>query len=473
MLETASHWSLRRRVTVISALAIFIAVVTGGLATYAAAEYADDKDRDARLQLLGATMRSFIEHELSEMGVEGATGVWQVERPPTAGEMYRYEVWSRDGELLLNSHKGSPDQPLTNLTHSGLETVRVDGELYRSLSIPTTDGSAVIIVAECMDEWSEQVGMVAGYYMAFLLLPFGLLFGASWWLLRRSFSSIDALAKHLGNRNPLDTSRPKIHDPPSEMQPSLRALDELFGRIGRTISVERRFTAVAAHELRTPMSGIRAQAQLACTAHTQAELQEALAALMRGVDRGSHMLDQLLDLARVESMSKEFDPGRQRVDIGMAFLEVMCDLSARATAKRIDVATDIREVNLQGPDSTLPFFLLLRNLIANAILYSPEGSRIVVSTERDGAYVILNVDDSGPGIHALNRERAFERFNRLGQSRTDGVGLGLSIVLLVVELYRAKIKLLDSPLGGLRAQVHFPQPDLQRVSTPEPSAAIA
>jgi signal transduction histidine kinase len=88
-------------------------------------------------------------------------------------------------------------------------------------------------------------------------------------------------------------------------------------------------------------------------------------------------------------------------------------------------------------------------------------------------YVILNLDDSGPGIHAPNQERAFERFNRFGQSRTDGVGLGLSIVLLVVELYRAKIKLLDSPLGGLRAQVHFPQPDVQYMSAPEPSTSIA
>jgi two-component system OmpR family sensor kinase/two-component system sensor histidine kinase QseC len=108
----------------------------------------------------------------------------------------------------------------------------------------------------------------------------------------------------------------------------------------------------------------------------------------------------------------------------------------------------------------LPFglFLVMRNLLANAVLYCPPGGRVQLTTSLEGGCPVITVDDSGPGIPPENRERAFERFNRLGQYETEGVGLGLSIVLMVVELHGARISLLDSPLGGLRCQVVFGSP---------------
>jgi len=102
-------------------------------------------------------------------------------------------------------------------------------------------------------------------------------------------------------------------------------------------------------------------------------------------------------------------------------------------------------------------FVLLRNLLANAIAYTPVGGHVSISSQIQGKAVVLTVDDSGPGIRSEDRERAFERFNRLGQAHIEGVGLGLSIVHSVVDLHRATLRLLDSPLGGLRVEMAFPQ----------------
>ena len=165
------------------------------------------------------------------------------------------------------------------------------------------------------------------------------------------------------------------------------------------------------------------------------------------------MLDQLFDLSRVDNMSKALSSSFQRVRLASIYDEVFFDLGSKAAAKQISITENLPEANIQGIDFAI--FLLLRNLVSNAILYTPAGGQVEVSVQRTGPNVILTVDDSGKGIPADVREHAFERFNRLGQQGAEGIGLGLSIVAQIVELHHAKIQLLDSPLGGLRAQVTF------------------
>lgn len=179
----------------------------------------------------------------------------------------------------------------------------------------------------------------------------------------------------------------------------------------------------------------------------------ALQSIVRGVDRASHVFDQLFDLTRLESLHKDITSSFQRVQLAMIYQEVLEDLGSKAAAKGISITAKLPDENVQGLDFAI--YLLLRNLISNAVLYTPEGGQIEVGVQRKGQEVILTVDDSGKGIPADSRDRAFERFNRLGQQGADGVGLGLSIVAQIVELHRAEIQLLDSPLGGLRVQVIF------------------
>jgi two-component system OmpR family sensor kinase/two-component system sensor histidine kinase QseC len=235
------------------------------------------------------------------------------------------------------------------------------------------------------------------------------------------------------------------------MRPVLTALETMFQRVRNAISVERRFTSVAAHEMRTPLAGLRAQAQLACRATDPAESQDALNSVIVGVDRAAHLLNQLLDIAKIESLSKDNSLEFREVSFGDIYAQLFDDFERGAAAKQISLTRSFAADRVWA--QPLGILLVMRNLVANAILYSPAGGKVHVSSRAEDSCVVLCVDDMGAGIPEHERERAFERFNRLGATSSDGVGLGLSIVLMVVEWHGAKIALLDSPWGGLRAQV--------------------
>ena len=454
MLERISTWSLRGRLLFIAIFALIASLLFGGLAMYWAASIEENQMLDAQLEHLGATVLSFVEEELSAHDAADPSRHLELKTRPTAALLYRYQVWSRTGALLLRSHEAPADLPLMPLTRFGFDTLQIKGEEYRTFSLPTRNKEYVIQVAENIGERWAQTALITFYYVGFLLIPFGLVFGVTWWMLRGALRSIDVLADQLRHRNPLDLTRVQVEQPPREILPILKAVDTLFARVGHALSVERRFTSVAAHEMRTPLAGLRAHAQLATCADTPEELQDSLKSVMQGVDRASHLLDQLLDLARIEGLADDGAVPLEPVALGEVYLELMRELGPRAAKKNISLVTHFAAEHLNG--HAFAVSLLLRNLVVNAMHYTPENGRVEVGSARNGDVLELWVDDSGRGIPAAERERAFERFNRLGQTKIEGVGLGLSIVLSVVELHHAAIRLLDSPLGGLRAQVSFP-----------------
>jgi signal transduction histidine kinase len=455
MMNRVYGWSLRWRMAWIAAFGMLASLSLGGAAIYWAASTLEDQMLDSRLEHLAATVLSFVEEELNEQDPAGAMKYHNLKTRPTAALLYRYQVWSKDGALLMRTHEAGSDAPLMSLSRLGFDTVQLKGDEYRAFSLPTKDKKFLIQVAENIDERWSQTGLMTAYYVAFLLVPLGLVFGATWVMLRRSLRSIDTMANQLSHRNPLDLTPLRLNAPPKELMPILGSIDTLFLRVGHALSAERRFTSVAAHEMRTPLAGLRAWAQLASSARNDDELQEALESLRTGVDRASHMLDQLLDLARIEGVPTDKGFPLEQVDISGAYQQVLQDLAPRLSGKSISLGARLLVGHLPG--HSFAFSVLLRNVLANAILYSPAGGRVDVQTLALGDDIVLSVDDAGPGISAADREHAFERFNRLGQThtQTEGVGLGLSIVLSVVELHGAKIRLLDSPLGGLRVEVLF------------------
>jgi len=447
-----SRWSLRGRFLWIASFALATSLVAGGLAMYWAANIEDNQMLDARLEHLGATVLSFVEDEFAEEARD-PTRVLHLKTRPTAALLYRYQVWSSQGTLLMRSHEAPESQPLMSLNRFGFDTVQINGEEYRTFSLPSKDKTLIVQVAENVEERWAQVGVVTGYYVGFLVIPFTLVFGATWFLLRRSLHSIDTLAERLEERNPLDARPLEVDSPPKEILPILQSLDTLLVRYGHAFTEERKFTSVAAHELRTPLAGLRAHAQLAVSSQSDEDLREGLGEVIRGVDRASHLLDQLLDLARIESIPQEARQPLDDVSVSDTYQGVMGDVGPRGKRKNISFAARFPAARVRCHG--FAFYLLLRNLVANAINYTPAGGRVEVSSTHDGDSVVLTVDDSGPGIPAEQREHAFERFNRLDQTHIEGVGLGLSIVLSVVELHHGKIQLLASPLGGLRVQVNF------------------
>lgn len=454
MKSRARDWSLRTRLLLIAALASLATLLAGGAAMYWAADREDQRLLDSRLEDLARTVLSFSEHEITEILGEGRTELMHTETAATLGSRYRYQIWTRHGSMLLHSYKASPTESMMPLRQMGFSTVKIDYEDFRVFAMDGNGGEMVIQVAECLDERESAIGIVSLYFLSFMLLPFALVFAVTWWLMRRSLRSIDASAAQLSERSPIDLTPLVAENPPLELKPMISSINALFERINKTLSLERGFTSVAAHELRTPLAGLRAQAQIAATASSPQELAEALASVMKGVDRAAHLLDQLLDLARMESVAHQADGLSQSVDVALVYESVLHDLGTLAERRGLRLESAFMERRIVAME--LGMLLLVRNLLGNAIRYTPAGGQVSISTRREGDSVTLIVDDSGPGIPPESRSRVFERFDRLGAQGSDGVGLGMSIVQSVVVAHHAIIRLLESPLGGLRVQVQFP-----------------
>jgi signal transduction histidine kinase len=454
MSERVATWSLRRRFALIAVMVLVASTGIGGVAMYWAEVAENDQVRDARLEQSAVTLLHFAESVRNPGSFNDPTIALHLNMRPAAALSYRYQVWSREGALLLRAPGASASRPLTALSHRGFATVRIDDEDSRVFAVPTDDGALVVQLAESISGRWIDIARRISRDMCYLLISYGLVSVLAWLMLRRAVRAIEATAHQLEHRNPLDLAALRIDNPPKELLPTLTAIDVLFARVGLALSSERHFTAVAAHEMRTPLAGLRAHAQLASTARDGTELQEALQAVRSGVDRVSHLIDQLLDLARLDALPSGSAPRLERVNVADVYQAAMVDMEFRAPGKQTRVNARLDAEEIHGHRAALS--MLLRNLLANAILYSPAGAVVEVCCTAHEGGVALTVDDAGPGIRQADRQNAFERFNRLGLSRVDGVGLGLSIVLSVVELHRARIQLLDSPLGGLRVQVDFP-----------------
>ncbi len=231
------------------------------------------------------------------------------------------------------------------------------------------------------------------------------------------------------------------------------ARDDTVRAAKAKLDFERGFLSMVAHELRTPLTGLRLQAELLRSATTLAERMAYGSEIVASVDRIGHVLEQLMILSRVDGLKySELD----RVEVGLeaAYIKVMSLLQEEAAERGLQIKSRLKSHRLQGV--AFAVHTVLRNLLHNAILYTPVGGRVEVSAERSDQGLALIVDDSGPGIAPELRDKAFDRFDRLGQQQVKGSGLGLSIVKSIASLHGATVTLSTSPLGGLRVTLAFP-----------------
>ena len=273
-----------------------------------------------------------------------------------------------------------------------------------------------------------------------------------WMAIRRSLLPLGAVARQVGDRAPQRLHAVVPESAPEEIRPLVGALNDLFLRVERAIENERRFTADAAHELRTPLAALAAQTQVAARAHNDAERGHALELLTAGMARASRLVDQLFTLARIEPDLSALPTAAVRVD-NLA-QEVCADHGPQALAKDIALELDAEPTTITADEDLLR--ILLRNLVDNAIRYTPAGGRVGVAVTGAGGKTRLTVSDSGPGIPPAERGRVFERFARLAGQETEGSGLGLSIVRRIAELHGAQVTLKTGDGGrGLAVVVTF------------------
>jgi len=351
----------------------------------------------------------------------------------------------------------SPDAPVVALTtpherEAGFGSATIAGIPWRTFTVQDDGQGVRVIVAEQMTARSDIAMAVLRSTLWPMLIAMPLLAVAMAWAIRRGLRPLMLLGHSLAARSPQSLDAVAIERTPTEIQPVLDALNGLLVRVGELLESERRFTADAAHELRTPIAGIRAQAQAALTVVDAEARRHALQGTLEGCDRAARLIDQLLLLARLESNAA---PAFATLDLCAVTRQVLAEATPEALAKGQHLGLEASEpCPVHGSIALL--HALIRNLVDNAIRYSPRGARISVTVSQDDGRTSLVVEDAGPGIGEAERGRLGDRFFRGGGTQETGSGLGWSIVRRIAELHRLDVTTdRSSNLGGLRVRLGF------------------
>ena len=289
----------------------------------------------------------------------------------------------------------------------------------------------------------------------FVTLPLAVLL--VWLALVRGIKPLAQLEKRIRARKPDDMSPLDDAAVPEEVAPLVSSINDLLSRLKVSLTTQKRFLADAAHQLKTPLAGLRMQADMAQRETNADELKKSLKNIGRSSVRATHTVNQLLALARAESGGRSLP--KQAVDLVAAANEVMADSVPRALEKQIDLgyegpAAGEPAVVIEGNPTLLKE--LMRNLVDNAIAYTPEHGQVTLRLlhDRFSGVLLLLVDDSGPGIPLSERELVFQPFYRTLGTNVDGSGLGLAIVLEIAKQHDAAITI-DDLNPGTRIVVRF------------------
>ncbi|NMM18497.1 MAG: two-component sensor histidine kinase [Rhodoferax sp.] len=363
-----------------------------------------------------------------------------------------------EGKLAMRSANAGL-APMSPKDH-GFETVLLsDGERWRVFSTSGAERDVQVYVGEKTESRNEILWAILHSVLLPLLYALPLLALGGWWAVRQGLAPLRQLSHVIGQRRPQALKQVVLADLPTEMQPMVEALNALFERIELMVASERRFTADAAHELRTPIAGIRAQAQVAMGAGAdEAQRLHALQATLVGCDRATRLVEQLLTLARLEAAPTAVTATAAPVDLSAVARRVAADLARTALARHQTLELDADAPHAIAGDDML-IGVLVRNLIDNAMRYSPDGARICVSVADESGQPTLRVEDSGPGMTESEMVRLGERFYRVLGHEQPGSGLGWSIVKRIANLFGAQVQVSHSDrLGGLAVAVRWPAP---------------
>ena len=367
------------------------------------------------------------------------------------GRYLLFQIWDANG-VLRYKNKGAPDQAFSGAGVTGFGHVTMSGETWRTYSAWNTAHRLQIQVGEPGTHRNDISERFAYKLLLFALLILPVMGTGIWWTVSRVLRPLLASAQEVARRTPNDLRQVKTEGAPVELQPLLFAINHLFEQVSSTFEREQRFTADAAHELRTPLAAIKTNLQVLHGARSEAERKEFIAALDISVDRSTRLVGQLMTLARLDPQQQPAALGE--VDLAGLLTSQLPELRRQADQHQISFSADIEPVRcLLDPDS---FRILFRNLVDNAFRYTPPSGSVRLSCRVDGQHACLRLADSGPGIPAEMRERVFDRFVRLSHTGTPGSGLGLSIVKNIVAAHGASIALKDGPDGrGLLVEIRF------------------
>lgn len=376
-------------------------------------------------------------------GIHGEFVAGYEDLPPVPAGIKRSEIYPALVRFYHGTYRGTP--------------VRV-AALLQPVYDDTMRGIALIQVAESLEArhvLSRKILIDTLWRQAALVLAVAVL---SWFAVGFVLRPLNLLAEDVASRSSSELSDFDPAQVHREVRPLVHAMNGYMDRLRQLIAGQRRFMADASHQLRTPLTVLKTQAELALRAQEPGAVREVVEGIARTTDSTVQLANRLLTLARAEHGA---DDMRASVSLNELARQVCMELALAAVKKEIDLSVEA-ETETEVTGNALLLHELVANLVDNAIRYTPEGGRLALSVARaaDGA-ALLEVEDSGIGVPAEERSQVFAPFYRAPgaqQVNSAGAGLGLTIVRDIAHMHGAAITLGDSQLGGLKATVHFPPP---------------
>ena len=455
-----SHHSLKLRLLGFVLASVLLAGLGLGIATYRNALREADAMFDLHLQQMAHSLRGSVLLGTTADGDYGEEGY----------DVF-VQIWGVDGTQMFRSARSA----LPPRAVLGFSDATVNGNRYRVYSLQTP--LQTVQIAQDMDARetrAQGLALRSTLPMALMAPLLMLLIG---WIITRSLAPVERMRRQVSGRADDDLSPLSERGLPAEVQPLVHEINLLFGRVDSAFAAQKNFVADAAHELRSPLTALKLQAEALRRASDDASRETAIARMQQGIERSIRLVGQMLVLARQEASStgneatstSAASPAVHGSTVNLEALvrDTIAAALPEAGIKRIDLGLAASEpTTVHGEAEAL--HILLGNLIDNAIKYTPEGGQIDVTLASPAQATgtsrtaVLTVEDSGPGIAEAEHERVFDRFFRVADaaaSATTGSGLGLAIVKTIAKRHGATVVLGRSErLGGLRIAVSFVVP---------------
>ena len=435
--------SLRTRLLSFLLLAILLTALIQALSAYQGALRQADAMFDDHLQQTARSLRGGVLPGLPLAEGEDGSGF----------DLY-VQIWGQDGTQIFRSSRSA----LPPRAVLGFSDVEANSIRYRVYTLQTP-----VQTVQIAQDLSARTARARALALQ-TVLPFAwltpLLMLAVWWIISRSLAPIERARRQVAGRAADDLSPLTDSGLPDEVRPLVDELNLLFGRVRSAFDAQKNFVADAAHELRSPLTALKLQAQALRRFDQEPMQREAgVTRLNQGIDRALRLVEQLLLLAREEAGAEPAGGDTGAVDLQSVVQLAIADVLPQAVRKRTDLGlTGKTPVLLEVSGQTESLRILLRNLLENAVKYTPPDGRVDVMLGVKDGQPVLTVEDSGPGIAPENRQRVFDRFFRATDTALEsGSGLGLAIVKVIADRHGAALALGRSErLGGLKIEVRFP-----------------
>ena len=462
--------SIKRRLTVLLLTVIFFVSGLTISLSYVDAEHEINEVFDAQLAQSAKILHAQLAKDLIDLNNISIQKLNQYEpnlsipyNPNRVNETeHEYErkvgfqIWGDTNNLIFNTQSvGTTALSVKSLMpeNMGFSVSIRDSKHWRVFSIWEKDNRYVLQVAESLDIRQELVSNISRRLILPYLLSIPFLTILIWYAIGRGLQPLHSVTKEVQNRRSENLDPIPLENIPEEVLPLANSLNDLFFRLYNAFEKEKQFTNDAAHELRTPLAALKTHTQVARKENNPDKINHALENILSGVERASHLVDQLLTLARLSpSELQEFN--KTLISLFGCAEEVSTELGHEAVQKNIElILVNSYEQKIKNLKS--PLCILLRNVIHNAIHYTPNGGKVEISIEAENNQPIISITDTGPGIDEDQLSRVFDRFYRVLGREQDGCGLGLAIAKQCAIHMNATIELSNQKPSGLKVLLRF------------------